>query len=51
MTHIDLDSLRLARRQANVSGHVQRARMMFAAASLTALGIVAVAASIVTNLF
>ncbi|MHA6691680.1 hypothetical protein [Devosia sp. A449] len=55
MAHIDssgLDSgLLLARKQARQSAHVQRAQLMLLAAGMAAIGIVAVAAAMMTTVF
>ena len=55
MVHIDSgrsDNLSAAaRRRASTSKHVQHAQLMLMAAGLTAFGIVAVAAAMLTTLF
>ena len=55
MAHIESDRsenlLEAARRRASTSKHVQHAQLMLMAAGLTAFGIVAVAAAMLTTLF
>lgn len=55
MAHIEGDQLdeglALARRQARRSGYVQHAQLMLVAAGISAVGIVAVAAAMMTTLF
>ena len=52
MSQIDSDEAALisARRQARASGYVQHAQVMLMAAGITAFGIVAVAATMLTTL-
>jgi hypothetical protein len=54
MAHIESDeaddTLAMARQHARQSGHVQRAQVMLVAAGMTAFGIVAVAAAMMTTL-